>query len=142
MTIIFHTDTIISVDQFITLLRQTTLGERRPLSDPARIEKMLRQANLTVSAWDGERLIGIARCLTDFDYCCYISDLAVSETYQRQGIGKALIALVQKQLHPEAKIILLAAPQAYDYYGKIGFERHPSAWTIFAKTSLAAPKDK
>jgi Predicted acetyltransferase len=130
MTISYEVNKPISADQFIALLEETTLGARRPLADRARIEKMLREANLIVTAWDSERLVGVARCLTDYAYCCYLSDLAVSEKYQKKGIGKRLIALVQKQIHPQAKIILIAAPQAYDYYGKIGFDQHPSAWTI------------
>ncbi|WP_373777422.1 GNAT family N-acetyltransferase [Glaesserella sp.] len=119
----------LSVEQYRTLLNRTTLGERRPLNESERVESMLKHANLIISAWDNDELIGVARSLTDFSYCCYLADLAVRDDYQKQGIGQALIQQTQNALHPKAKLILLAAPQAVDYYPHIGFEKHPSAWT-------------
>ena len=127
--ITYQTDKAISPTQFIALLKKTSLGERRPLNDFACIEGMLKNADLLVTAWDGEQLIGIARSVTDFSYCCYLSDLAVDEAYQKQGIGQRLIQETEKALAQTCKIILLAAPQAVDYYPHIGFTQHPSAWT-------------
>lgn len=124
----------ITCRQFIELLTQTSLGARRPLSDSATIEGMLENAGLLVSAWRGDTLVGVARSVTDFHFCCYLSDLAVAEEAQHQGIGKALIKLTAQQLSPQCKIILLAAPQAVDYYPRLGFIRHDSAWVIPAKT--------
>jgi ribosomal protein S18 acetylase RimI-like enzyme len=49
---------------------------------------MLANSNLLVTAWAGQQLVGIARSITDFHYCCYLSDLAVDVAYQQQGIGK------------------------------------------------------
>jgi predicted N-acetyltransferase YhbS len=77
-------------------------------------------------------LVGVARSLTDFSFCCYLCDLAVDQTYQRHGIGTALIRLTQSRLHPEATLVLLAAPAAEGYYGRIGMARHLSAWTASA----------
>ena len=77
----------ISVKQFIGLLNKTTLGARRPLEDEKRVAAMLHHADLLITAWDGEQLVGVARSVTDFAYCCYLSDLAVNEQYQKQGIG-------------------------------------------------------
>ncbi|WP_373818850.1 GNAT family N-acetyltransferase [Glaesserella sp.] len=119
----------LSVEQYRTLLNRTTLGERRPLNESERVESMLKHANLIISAWDKDELIGVARSLTDFSYCCYLADLAVRDDYQKQGIGQVLIQQTQNALHPKAKLILLAAPQAVDYYPHIGFEQHLSAWT-------------
>ena len=119
----------ISVKQFIELLNKTTLGSRRPLDDEARVVMMLHHADLLVTAWDDEQLVGVARSVTDFSYCCYLSDLAVDEQYQKQGIGQQLIKYTKQALHPQAKIVLLAAPQAVEYYPHIGFTQHMSAWT-------------
>ena len=130
MSFHYATDRTITADQFISLLSKTSLGARRPLHDRLRMETMLKHASLLSTAWDGDRLIGIARAVTDFAYCCYLSDLAVDEAYQKHGVGKALIALLQKQIHPGTKIVLLAAPQATAYYPHIGFEQHPSAWVL------------
>ena len=82
----YKTNSPISVKQFIELLNKTTLGARRPLEDEKRVAAMLHHADLLITAWDGERLGGMARSVTDFAYCCYLSDLAVDEQYQKQGI--------------------------------------------------------
>jgi ribosomal protein S18 acetylase RimI-like enzyme len=89
---------------------------------------MLEHANLICTAWDGDLLVGVARSVTDFTFCCYLSDLAVDAAYQRQGIGLELIRLTQSRIHPDAKLVLLAAPKAVHYYPKIGMTQHHSAW--------------
>ncbi|MBP1643707.1 MAG: family N-acetyltransferase [Acidobacteria bacterium] len=120
----------LSIEEFRTVLVESTLGERRPVEEPARLGKMLAHANLVVTARDESgRLVGVARSLTDFAYCCYLSDLAVSRELQKQGIGRRLIEETLRHLEPGAKLILLAAPAAVDYYARVGFEKHPSAWT-------------
>ena len=130
MNLKYESSRRISADEFIDLLKRSTLAERRPVDERSRIEAMLKHANLLCTAWDGEKLVGVARSVTDFEYCCYLSDLAVDETYQRQGIGKELIRLTQSKLGTKAKIILLSAPKAEAYYPKIGFEPHQSAWVL------------
>lgn len=128
----------ISPEQFTDLLYRSTLADRRPVDDAPCIEAMLKHANLICTAWDQHGLVGVARSLTDFAYCCYMSDLAVDEAYQGQGIGRELIRLTQSLLGDKAKIILLSAPKAVGYYPKIGFERHNSAWTITANRHVHA----
>jgi predicted N-acetyltransferase YhbS len=136
MNLRYETARQISADEFIDLLRRSTLAERRPVDDRQCIQAMLRHANLLCTAWDGDKLVGVARSITDFEYCCYLSDLAVDEKYQRQGIGKKLIGLTQSKLGGQAKIILLSAPKAERYYPKIGFEAHRSAWILSATSQL------
>ncbi len=119
-----------SVDEFISLLVSSTLAERRPVEDRACIEGMLKNANLIITARDENKLVGIARSITDFHYACYLSDIAVDKTYQNNGIGKQLIAHTQQQLGARCKLILLSAPDAADYYPKIGFSQHPRAWVL------------
>lgn len=97
---------------------------------------MLEHADILVTAWAGERLIGIARSVTDFNYCCYLSDLAVSESVQKSGVGKALIQMTCRQLKSSCKVILLAAPLAQEYYPRLGFDQHPSAWTCTAESLI------
>ncbi|HVX67057.1 MAG TPA: GNAT family N-acetyltransferase [Bryobacteraceae bacterium] len=117
------------LDQVIDLYRASTLGERRPVDDRERMAAMLRHANLVVTAWDGSLLVGISRALTDWVYVTYLSDLAVRLSHQRQGIGQELIRVTQREA-PQASIILLAAPKAVDYYPRVGFTRHESAWML------------
>ena len=130
MQIDYRTDVAIGVKDAIGLYKRSTLGERRPVDRPDIFEGMLKHANLVITAWDGERLIGIARSLTDFSYVTYLADLAVDAEYQKRGIGKQLIKETQKLVKPECMIVLLAAPKANDYYGKLGFEHNPRAWVL------------
>lgn len=130
MIIRYRDDAPLTVAAAIELYNRSTLGERRPVDRPDIFEGMLKNANLTVTAWDGVRLVGIARTLTDFTYCAYLADLAVDVDYQRSGIGRALIAETRARLQPECMIVLLSAPLANDYYPKVGFEHHPRAWLM------------
>jgi predicted N-acetyltransferase YhbS len=119
----------ITAAEFIELLNASTLAERRPVNEPERIAQMLQHANLIATARDEGKLIGVARSLTDFVYCTYLSDLAVDARYQKMGIGKALIRLT-KNHSPQAKLILLAAPKAVDYYPKIGMTKWEHCYTL------------
>ncbi len=116
-------------EEFKSVLTNCTLGQRRPVDDLERIKKMITGANLIVTARLEGELIGVARALTDFAYCTYLSDLAVNEQYQRQGIGKELIRQT-KLASPLGKLILLSAPEAVDYYPKIGMIKHSHSFFI------------
>ena len=127
----------VTAQAFIDLLKATSLGERRPIEDKKCMQGMLDNANLTITAWSGQQLIGIARCVCDFHYACYLSDLAVHQDYQNLGVGKHLQSLILKQLEPTCKLILLAAPAANAYYEKLGFTNNPRCWVITAGSDLS-----
>jgi GNAT superfamily N-acetyltransferase len=122
-------ETGLDPDEFIQLLNDSTLGERRPVNNREKIIRMCNHANLIITARHNGKLVGIARSLTDFAFCTYLSDLAVSEAYQKKGIGKELVKRVREAV-PEAVLILLAAPKAVDYYPKIGMIRHEAAYIL------------
>lgn len=130
MGIIYKLNIPLSTDQFIGLLRSSTLGERRPIADRECMEGMIKNSNLMISAWVGGKLVGLARSMTDFHYACYLSDLAVDKSYQKKGIGKKLQTLTQEQLGPRCKLILVAAPNANTYYEHIGFSNNPRCWIL------------
>ncbi|HYI08661.1 MAG TPA: GNAT family N-acetyltransferase [Thermoanaerobaculia bacterium] len=113
----------------------STLGERRPVDDRPRFEAMLRNANLTITAWDGGLLVGISRSVTDWVWMTYLADLAVRVSHQKQGIGKELMRLTQAAA-PEAKVLLLAAPAAREYYGHVGFSHMPHAWWLLPEERI------
>ena len=138
MQLDYRTNADICVEDAIELYKRSTLGERRPIDRPDIFEGMLKHANLVLSAWDGNRLIGIARSLTDFTYVAYLADLAVDAAYQQRGIGKCLIQETQKRLEQECMIVLLAAPKANDYYPRLGFEHNPRAWVLKPGQALDA----
>lgn len=130
MSIIYRDDAVLTPEEAIALYQKSTLGERRPVDRPDIFAGMLKNANLLITAWDGQRLVGIARSLTDFTYVTYLADLAVDVDYQQQGIGKQLIVETQNRVEPECMIVLLAAPKANDYYPKLGFTHNPRAWML------------
>ncbi|HEY9632162.1 MAG TPA: GNAT family N-acetyltransferase [Coleofasciculaceae cyanobacterium] len=120
----------LDIDAVIELYEASTLGERRPIDNRDRMSRMIHNANLVITAWDADLLIGISRAISDFSYATYLSDLAVRKSYQNQGIGKELIRRTQLESGAETKIILLSAPAAEKYYPKIGFTHHPQAWLL------------
>jgi predicted N-acetyltransferase YhbS len=126
----------LDVDQAIELYHASTLGERRPVDDRQIMSDMLRHANLVVTAWEEKLLVGIARTLTDFSYVGYLADLAVRASHQRQGIGSGLIRKTREKMGSRSMLVLLSAPKAVEYYPKIGFSRHESAWTLLANEPL------
>ncbi|NMM38425.1 MAG: GNAT family N-acetyltransferase [Glaciimonas sp.] len=115
----------------------TRSGINRPVDDLARMEKMLQHGNLLITAWDGANLVGVARALTDFSFCCYLSDLAVDREYQKNGIGQALIEQVRSAIGNDAMLLLLAAPSAMSYYPKVGFEAVANGWIIPRPSAVA-----
>ena len=105
-------------------------GINRPTKDSERITKMYTNSNLIITAWLNNELIGISRSITDFCYACYLSDLAVKSEYQKEGIGKRLIELTQKEIGKETALILLSAQIAMEYYPKIGFDKIDNGFII------------
>lgn len=130
MAIAFALEPNLSAEEFQSILVASTLAERRPAGDLGRLDEMLRCADIIVTARDAGRLVGISRAITDFSYCCYLSDLAVDARYQHQGIGKRLIAETHGAAGTRTTLVLLAAPAAESYYPRIGMKHMPSCWAI------------
>ena len=129
MIILYAVERDLKTDEFISVLKRSTLAERRPVNERARIEIMLRNANLIVTARTEEsELVGVSRCVTDFAFCCYCSDLAVDEAYQGHGVGKRLLDESRKAAGPYAHFLLLSAPKAEGFYEKIGMRRFPACF--------------
>ena len=137
MTIKYKVNTPITVDQFAELLSKTTLGERRPLEDQECLQGMLENSNLTITAWDREKLVGIARSVTDFHFACFLSDLAVHQLYQKVGIGKKLQTLTQEQLGKNCNLTLIAAPAVVSYYEHIGFTNNERCWELSREKNIS-----
>ncbi len=135
MSITYRSNIKISADQFIDVLIRATLSERRPVDDRDRIEKMLQHGNIIITAWQGDLLVGVSRALSDFSFCCYLSDLAVDEAFQKQGIGKELIRLTYEAAGSNAMLMLLAAPKAVEYYPRIGMEQFKECFIIKRKSN-------
>jgi GNAT superfamily N-acetyltransferase len=131
LEIVYRVNPLLKADEVVELFKSA--GLRRPVNDLDRIQRMVNNANIIVAAYDGDSLVGLARGLTDFSYCCYLSDLAVAKSYQRKGVGKELIRRTREILGEEVMLLLLSAPEAMSYYPYIGFAKADNAWIIHRK---------
>jgi ribosomal protein S18 acetylase RimI-like enzyme len=127
-TITYHINRKISAKEVSNLFIKS--GINRPANDLDRIQRMIENADINVTAWDNDRLVGIARSITDYSFCCYLSDLAVDKDYQKRGIGKELVRITKEQIGEEVSLILLASPIAMEYYPHIGFEKLDNCFAI------------
>jgi predicted N-acetyltransferase YhbS len=128
MEITYRTDITPEINEIIAVCDSS--GINRPTYDYDRIAKMYANSNLVVTAWDKNLLVGIARSLTDFCFCCYLSDLAVRKEYQKLGIGKKLISLTKEKIGEQCMLLLLSAPTAMEYYPNVGFEKVNNGFII------------
>ncbi len=128
MTITYQINATLTANETADIFRSS--GINRPVDDLDRIARMLAHADVLISAWDGDQPIGLARAITDYTYCCYLSDLAVCKDYQKQGIGKELVKVLQEHLGVETSLLLLSAPSAMEYYPRLGFEQLTNAFLI------------
>ena len=119
------------VEQIVELYDKA--GLPRPTADQDRIRKMYENSNLVLTAWDGDQLVGVSRCITDWVWSCYLADLAVDPAYQKSGIGKKLIEMTQEQVGELSMILLLSVPGAMTYYPKVGFAKEDRAFMIGRK---------
>ena len=118
----------LNLEDIILVFEKSSIN--RPIGNKNRIKSMFDNSNLIISAWDQDKLVGLCRALTDFSYCCYLSDLAVDTDYQRQGIGKTMIDLVIKEISDEVSLVLLSAPSAMSFYPKVGFGKIENGFII------------
>ena len=126
----FKVNEPVSAKVFQSLLKRCSLGERRPVDDEECLKGMVENSNLMVSAWFENKLIGIARSMTDFHYACYLSDIAVDDEFQNKGVGRQLIEITRGRLGSQCKLILISAPAASDYYPKLGFAHNNRCWVL------------
>jgi GNAT superfamily N-acetyltransferase len=128
MNIAYRKVDALDAESFIGILVRSGLAERRPVGDPERIARMLAGANLIILAYDDDALVGVERSVTDYAYCCYLSDLAVDKAYQGRGIGKQLIAETRQAAGPETMCLLVSAPESMGFYEAIQMPRQTRAF--------------
>ena len=131
MTTVYAREDYLGADDYIDIVRKS--GLNRPIEDRGRVERMLAHANLIVTARQDGKLVGFTRSLTDFCFCCYLSDLAVDKTVQGKGVGRELVRRTQVAVGDEVSIILLSAAGAMSYYPTIGFQKADNAFVIRRK---------
>jgi GNAT superfamily N-acetyltransferase len=128
--IVYGIEANLSAEEFRRVLIASGLAVRRPADDLKRLDRMLRAADLVITArtYTPERqLVGIARTLTDFAYCAYLADLAVDRGMHGHGIGRGLIEETRTAIGP-ASLLLTAAPDAVSFYEHIAMPRVTDAF--------------
>lgn len=123
MTIVCAEERTLSVEDYVAVVSETTMRTNRPLGNPARLAQMLAGSNLIVTARDADGFIlGLARCMSDTAWICYCSDLAVRESAQGRGVGRALLDKCAELLGPRIGLVLVAYPEVASFYQRIGME--------------------
>ena len=130
LEVVYQLEAQLTPVEFISVLERSTLAARRPVHCLETIAGMLKHASVIVTARLAGELVGVARAISDFHYCTYLSDLAVDQAVQRSGIGRKLIEQIHQAAGRHTTLILLAAPAARDYYPHIGMQPHDSCWII------------
>ncbi|MCE2777530.1 MAG: GNAT family N-acetyltransferase [Algoriphagus sp.] len=133
--LIFQVENVITLIEFQIILEDSGLSKRRPMEDPQLLERMIKGANLIISARSEGQLVGLLRGLSDFCYRSFIADLAVARSFQRKGIGRQLIQVARNQA-PEARLILFSAEDAAPFYKKLGFHLHERCYQLKAGEEL------
>jgi ribosomal protein S18 acetylase RimI-like enzyme len=131
MSILYGCEPNLDVDDFCRVLVESGLGATRPTNDRARMQQMLTQADVIVTARldrADRLLVGVARSITDFSWCCYLSELAVSTAAQGMGVGKGLIDETRGLLGPRVSLILASMPESVGFYERIGMPRQADAF--------------
>jgi ribosomal protein S18 acetylase RimI-like enzyme len=131
MSILYGCEPNLDVDDFCRVLVESGLGATRPTNGRARMQQMLTQADVIVTARldrADRLLVGVARSITDFSWCCYLSELAVSTAAQGMGVGKGLIDETRRLLGPRVSLILASMPESVGFYERIGMPRQADAF--------------
>ncbi len=128
MALTYKFDITPTAEQIIELYDNAELP--RPTTDRARIKTMYDNSNLIITAWDDEKLVGVARSITDWAWSCYLADLAIRQAYQKLGIGKKLIDLTKEKVGEQTMVLLLSVPTAMTYYPKVGFSKEDRSFII------------
>jgi N-acetylglutamate synthase-like GNAT family acetyltransferase len=119
------------VSQVLRLFHQAPWAKHRSLEDA---REMLRHTDLTLCAWDGERLIGFGRVLTDFIYRATIWDVIVDKAYQGQGIGTEIVKRILN--HPRLSRVELVwlCTRRPGFYEKLGFTSKEQTGMVWSRT--------
>lgn len=127
MAVRYAQESRLAPEEYVAVLERTTMRDRRPLANLERIGRMLAGANVIVTAREEDgTLVGLARCISDGAWICYCAELAVRDTHQGRGIGRALLETTADLLGPGVALTLNAEPEAVDFYRHMGMQGMPA----------------
>ena len=126
MSIVYAREQSLSASDYIAVVGSTYMRDKRPLTNPARIDRILRGSNMIVTAREDGAIAGVLRGISDGEWVCYVADLVVHDHHQRKGIGKGLLDTCKSILGPGMGIVLVAYPQAESFYRRVGMGEMPA----------------
>jgi ribosomal protein S18 acetylase RimI-like enzyme len=126
MSIVYAQEQSLSAEDYATVVGSTYMRDRRPVANLERTRRILMGSNMIVTAREDGEIVGVLRGISDGEWVCYVADLAVRDGHQRKGIGTDMLNECKRILGPGMGIVLVAYPEAVDYYKKIGMGEMPA----------------
>jgi ribosomal protein S18 acetylase RimI-like enzyme len=112
------------------------LAERvRPARYEARRVREALARTTNIGAWDGGRLVGVVRVLSDGYTFSAIADILVDPDYQRLGVGRSLMQQALAAT-PDARLLIDAEPECVGFFDRIGCDRGPTGFLLTAPPRL------
>jgi len=125
-----------AADEFLALARRVWPRDYSLADASAALER-----TINLGAWDGTRLVGSIRILTDGYFFATIPEILVDPDYQRRGIGQRLMELALERA-PRGKLAFGAQPESVAFFDRIGCERKLTSFVaarpLEARTSVAS----
>ncbi|WHZ27193.1 MAG: GNAT family N-acetyltransferase [Nitrospira sp.] len=117
--------------QLLRLFQQAPWAKGRSLDDA---KEMLCHTDLTLCAWDGDRLIGFGRVLTDFIYRATIWDVIVDQAYQKQGIGTEIVRRILNHTRLKKVELFWLCTRRPGFYEKLGFSSKEQTGMVWSRS--------
>ena len=130
MTIVYAQEQSLPVEDYVTVLGEGAMRNRRPLANKVRIAEMIAGANFIVTAREDGVIVGLARCITDNAWIAYCAELAVRENWQGRGVGAGIIKAARDILGPRLGLTLISEAEAVGFYQRIGMEQIDRAFFL------------
>jgi GNAT superfamily N-acetyltransferase len=100
--------------------------------EPEIHRKAFENSHTSVFVYDGDRLVGFARAISDDAYQAAVYDMAITPDYQRKGIGAMIMKRILSRL-PHCNVILYAAIGKEPFYEKMGLRKMKTGMALFKK---------
>jgi len=96
-----------------------TSDEQRP-----KLQEAINNSTYVVTAWNGETLVGLARCISDDVSICYLQDILIHPEFQRHGIGRKLLSnCLERFAHVRMKVLITDDEERQKlFYKSLGFK--------------------
>ncbi|MBU3156988.1 GNAT family N-acetyltransferase [Clostridium estertheticum] len=120
--IMYNTDKKVDYDKLKTLFNE--VGWNDKTEDNNRLLLMVENSQIVVTAWDEGRMVGFARCTTDYVFNGQINNVVVDSKYRKKGIGKNLINIIFNSSQ-QVTYMLRGSISNEEFYRSLGFEDGP-----------------